>query len=105
MAPIIVLAFPADIGRKPASPVRGSRQRLHAGDRYTPASEMAGFSILNICCPRQEREVSKFKVQVFQSGKFSSLEVDNPKTPNRSGVYIYNSPIVKEWMKMIGHQK
>ena len=34
------IAFPADIGRKPASPARGSRQCLHAGERYTPASEM-----------------------------------------------------------------
>ena len=29
--PILILAFPADIGRKPVSPARGSRQRLHAG--------------------------------------------------------------------------
>ena len=26
-----ILAFPADIGRKPASPARGHRQRVHAG--------------------------------------------------------------------------
>ena len=36
-----LLAFPADIGRKPASPARGSRQRLHAGHAYTPANEAA----------------------------------------------------------------
>ena len=29
---INLLAFPADIGRKPASPARGSRQRLHTGE-------------------------------------------------------------------------
>ena len=28
---IVPIAFPAGIGRKPASPARGSRQRLHAG--------------------------------------------------------------------------
>ena len=44
----LLLAFPADIGRKPASPARGSRQRLHpgyravfAGHAYTPANEAA----------------------------------------------------------------
>ena len=29
---IILLAFPADIGRKPASPARGSRQCLQGGE-------------------------------------------------------------------------
>ena len=29
---IYILDFPADIGRKPASPARGSRQLLHAGE-------------------------------------------------------------------------
>ena len=28
----VLLALPADIGRKPASPARGSRQRLQAGE-------------------------------------------------------------------------
>jgi hypothetical protein len=27
-----LLAFPANIGGKPTSPARGSRQRLHAGE-------------------------------------------------------------------------
>ena len=29
----MILAFSDDIGKKPASPARGSRQRLHAGER------------------------------------------------------------------------
>ena len=44
------LAFPADIGRKPVSPARGSRQRLHAGERYKPASEIDLVS-LNMAAP------------------------------------------------------
>ena len=42
-----ILAFPADIGRKPASPARrGSRQRLHTGEsrlcrQHTPANDAA----------------------------------------------------------------
>ena len=52
------LAFPADIGRKQASPARGSWQRLHAGERYMPASEMDLVS-LNMAAPRKEREVQK----------------------------------------------
>ena len=29
-----ILAFPADIGRKPALPASGSRQHLHAGESW-----------------------------------------------------------------------
>ena len=38
---IIILAFPADIGRKPASPARGSRH-VGAGNAYMSAG--AGFA-------------------------------------------------------------
>ena len=71
----MLLAFPANIGRKLALPVRGScmgRQRLHAGERYTPASEMDLVS-LNMAAP----------VKSMRS------EEDNPKTLDRNGVYIY----------------
>ena len=47
------LAFPADIGRKPASLACGSRQRIHAaartgfvGDAYTPVNETADGTTL-----------------------------------------------------------
>ena len=33
---IYILDFPADIGRKPALPARGSGQRLHACESHTP---------------------------------------------------------------------
>ena len=36
----ITLAFPADIGRKPASPVRESRQRFHAGESGKPTRRL-----------------------------------------------------------------
>ena len=70
----ILLILLADIGRKPTSPVHGSRQRLHAGVRYTPGSEMDLVS-LNMAAP----------VRSVMSGS-----IDNPKTLNCSGVYIYN---------------
>ena len=44
---LFTIAFPADIGRKPAAPARGSRQHLHAGKRYMPVNEM-NFVSLNI---------------------------------------------------------
>ena len=34
------LAFPADIGRKPASPVRGIRQCVHAGENQLTAQQI-----------------------------------------------------------------
>ena len=60
-ANIISLAFPADIDRKTASPARGSRQRLHAGEsrlcfagnNYTPANEAQHGGA------RKDREVRK----------------------------------------------
>ena len=72
-----ILAFPANIGRKPASSAHGSRQRLHAGfvgDAYTPANETVDLVSLNMAAP--VRSVSDMR--------------DNPKTLNCSGVYIYN---------------
>ena len=51
---ISLLAFPADIGRKPASPARGNRQCIHAGfvgDAYTPANETADLVSMNMAVP------------------------------------------------------
>ena len=74
-----ILAFPADIGKNPASPVRGSRQRLQAGESrlrryaYTPANEtdLVFFNMAAL-------------VRIVPD------MLDNPKTLNLSGVYIYN---------------
>ena len=57
---ITPLAFPADIGRKPASLARGSNG--NEGDVYTPANETAddtkdnGFSIFEHGGARKERD-------------------------------------------------
>ena len=63
----IILAFPADIGIKPASPARGSWQRIYppvrtgfAGDAYTPANETA----------RLERYVAAGSIDISRSGVY-----------------------------------
>ena len=69
---IKILAFPADIGRKPASPARGSRrERVRRRCANTPANETADLVPLNKAAP--VRTVSYM--------------LDNPKALNRSGVY------------------
>ena len=78
---IIILAFPADICRKPASLARGSRQRLHAGESRLPpwrvhVAQWNGWRH-NMAAP--VRSVPDMR--------------DNPKTINRSGVYIYNDAL------------
>ena len=65
---IILLDFPADIGRKPALPARGSRQRLYASESqqhtcrrepatHTPANEAANIAQHGVA--RKEREERK----------------------------------------------
>ena len=75
---ISTLAFPADIGRKPASPARGNAytpaRAGFVGDAYTPANETADLVSLNMAAP--VRTVSDMR--------------DNPKTLIRSGVSVYN---------------
>ena len=87
------LAFSADIGRKPASPARGSRKRLHrlhagshtparaglVGDAYTPADGTKDRDLVSLNMAAPVRSVTEMR--------------DNPKTINRSGVYIYNNGI------------
>ena len=80
------LAFPVDIGRKPASPAHGSRQRLHtpgrasfAGHAYTTSNEAADYTTWR---------------RVTNMG-------DNPKTINRSDVYIYNDTLCTTMQKTL----
>ena len=77
------LQFPVDIGRKPASPARVMPALLT--HRWEPASP--------VMCTRR-----LMKRPTEQHGGAREVR-DNPKTVDRSGVYIYNdvSRSVSDW--------
>ena len=90
---IYTIAFPADIGGKPASPVRGSRQRLHAGESRlrrwrntdTPDNETVDSVSLNMAVP------------VWIVTEMTYMR-DNPKTLNiymrRRSILTSSKPLI-----------
>ena len=76
----ILLAFPADIGRKQASPARGSRQRVHTSPVKSTRRLM--------------------KRPTAQHGG-ARMDRDGCVTISRTGVYIYNTYILNFFDKFI----
>ena len=72
------LYFPADIGRKPASPARAPREPVTLKRRREPA--LPG-TLTRRLMKRHNMAAPVWTVTDM---------CDNPKTMNRSGVYIYN---------------
>ena len=82
---IITLTFSADIGRKPASPARAPWEPATLKRRQEPASPVLRRRQL------MKRPTAQHGgARTMESDSMGRIERDNPKTINRSGVYIYN---------------